>query len=113
MHYLKSGHIHPSAEAIYKHLKPAHPSLSLATVYNTLEVLVEAGEIVRLTIDAQRTNYEYGRTPHDHFWCRSCGRIYDIPAARARQPKFLRGHRVEHSVQYHHGVCRECLPKTK
>ncbi|MDR1998232.1 MAG: transcriptional repressor [Candidatus Margulisbacteria bacterium] len=109
---LKAERIHPSAEEIYRLLKPACPSLSLATVYNTLEVLVEAGEIRRLTIDAKRTNYEYARPPHDHFWCRLCGRIFDVPG-RMKRPDFLTGHKVEQSSRYYKGICRDCVKQNK
>ncbi|MDR2431154.1 MAG: transcriptional repressor [Candidatus Margulisbacteria bacterium] len=108
LEYLRSGYIHPSAEEIYKKLKPLCPSLSLATVYNTLEALVDAGAVNRLTIDARRTNYEYGRAPHAHFLCRVCGEIYDMPIRRAGAA-VLRGHKIEKTWQYHQGVCRKCL----
>jgi Fur family ferric uptake transcriptional regulator/Fur family peroxide stress response transcriptional regulator len=106
LEYLRSGYIHPSAEEIYGALKPQCPSLSLATVYNALDALVKAGAVNRLTIDDRHTNYEYGRAPHAHFLCRSCGRIYDLPPGGT---DVRYGHRIEKA--YYQGLCRKCLPK--
>lgn len=45
LEYLQGNNSHPSAEEIYISLKPRFPSLALATVYGTLEALVEGGEL--------------------------------------------------------------------
>ncbi|PHJ36752.1 hypothetical protein P378_20455, partial [Desulforamulus profundi] len=45
LNLLEGNAKHPSAEEIYNQLKPQYPSLSLATVYNTLEILAKAGEL--------------------------------------------------------------------
>ncbi|HHW41212.1 MAG TPA: transcriptional repressor [Syntrophomonadaceae bacterium] len=69
---------HPSAEEIYRRLKPVYPSLSLATVYGTMETLAKAGELQELNIDPGRKRFDPNPIPHGHFFCQKCQRVYDI-----------------------------------
>ena len=48
--YLINSTEHPSADKIYKDLLPEHPSLSLATVYNNIKVLVDEGFVTELKV---------------------------------------------------------------
>lgn len=69
---------HPSPEAIYQVVKTRMPSVSLATIYKTLEALRAAG-LARLVSHAGDTKRYDGRTdPHHHLVCRACGRIVDF-----------------------------------
>lgn len=69
---------HPSPEAVYRVVKGRMPSVSLATIYKTLEALREAG-LARLVSHAGDTKRYDGRTdPHHHLVCRGCGRIVDF-----------------------------------
>ncbi len=45
--YLVVSHEHPSAEKIYRDLLPQFPSMSLATVYNNIKVLIDEGLFLR------------------------------------------------------------------
>jgi len=77
--YLIQTDCHPTAKQIYDHLKPGHPSLSLATVYNTLDLLVGAGLITALgEIGDNQVHYD-GNTRFD----RNCHR-----KVRFRYPRF-------------------------
>lgn len=69
---------HPSPEAIYQVVKGKMPTVSLATIYKTLEVLEAAG-LARLVSHAGDTKRYDGRLDrHHHLVCRSCGRIVDF-----------------------------------
>jgi Fur family peroxide stress response transcriptional regulator len=66
---------HPTAQMIYEELRPEHPSLSLATVYNTLEVLVEAGVINALGAAGDDSiHYDADTSPHVNLACIACHR---------------------------------------
>lgn len=70
---------HPSADQIYAHLRSEYPTISLATVYNTLEVLVELGEALPLDLNEGWTRYDVHRpAAHPHIVCRKCGRVDDL-----------------------------------
>lgn len=74
---------HPTAEMIYKALKPDYPELSLGTVYRNLNILAEEGLVVSVVRVAGQERYDATTTPHAHFICRKCCRVLDIdlPAA--------------------------------
>ncbi len=103
---------HPTAEMVYSALKPDHPSLSLGTVYRNLHLLAREGRLRRMPFPVER--FDGDLSPHRHFCCQRCGRVYDVPgdggpaldgALRAA------GHRVERREVIYYGVCRRCLPE--
>ncbi len=69
---------HPSASALFEYLKDTDSAMSLATVYNCLEALVESGAVKQVNIDREPTRYCQNATPHGHFHDQSTGIIYDI-----------------------------------
>lgn len=78
LEYLENNREHPSAEDIYNALKDRFPSMSFATVYNTLEVLIEKGLVKELGIDTHKRRYDPDVHPHHHFLCKKCGKILDV-----------------------------------
>jgi Fur family peroxide stress response transcriptional regulator len=70
---------HPSAEQIFLELKPYNPTLSIATVYSTAQLLAKASAIRILSIDDKKVYFDPNTTPHGHFMCRKCKRIVDVP----------------------------------
>lgn len=77
--YLEGNQDHPSAEMIYKALKRKFPTMSLATVYNTLENLKKKGLIWELTLDPEKKRIDPNPEPHHHFLCEKCHKIFDVP----------------------------------
>jgi len=76
---LASDTSHPSAEQVYSRLKAQYPTISLATVYNTLEMLVALGEALPLDLNDGCTRYDVLRpAAHPHVICRRCGRVADL-----------------------------------
>lgn len=69
---------HPSAEQIHARLAHDHPSLSLSTIYSTLEAFARAGLIRRVNGLDGRLRVDGTRGDHDHAVCRVCGSIYDV-----------------------------------
>lgn len=67
---------HPTAEMVYQWLKPANPNLSLGTVYRNLNLLAEEGVLIRMPFPVER--YDADLTPHSHFRCKECGRVFDL-----------------------------------
>ena len=79
--YLLNTECHPTAEQVLAAVADALPvSLSKATVYNTLNALVEAGVIQEVYTDPGGcARYDANITRHHHFVDTRTGRIYDIP----------------------------------
>ena len=72
---------HPTAAMIYEELHPQFPSLSLATVYNTLDMLVRLGAVNVLGhAGDDHVHYDAELEPHVNLACISCHRIVDIPS---------------------------------
>lgn len=72
---------HPTAEGVLAVLRREHPSLSLSTVYKTLEAFLAVGLCRRVVGDGARMRVDGVTRPHDHAVCRSCGRIFDVDRA--------------------------------
>ena len=69
---------HPTAEEVYRDVLERYPTLSFATVYNTLELLAEMGEVRKVIVDELRRRYDVNTEPHRHAVCRQCRRIVDV-----------------------------------
>jgi len=110
--YLSENLSHPTADQIYTDLKPNNPSLSKTTVYNSLETLEQHGIIQSITISGSELHYDIKHEMHHHFYCKKCGRIYDISLSCPNIEKMSNyGHKVEEVHGYIKGICKECLKK--
>jgi Fur family peroxide stress response transcriptional regulator len=70
---------HPTADEVYVRTKSRMPTISIATVYNCLETLVNCGLVKQVNIEREPTRYCPNLAPHAHFHCRDTGRVYDVP----------------------------------
>jgi Fur family peroxide stress response transcriptional regulator len=109
INFLNHNPIHPSAETIYNHIKEDYPTISLATIYNTLEKLEEIGELIKLKVsNTNKINYEFNTTPHQHFFCKRCTKIYDIWKEVKQNIKIIDGHNIEEVQVCYKGTCKSC-----
>lgn len=76
--YLEGNKSHPSAEDIYRAVAKKFPTISLATVYNTLSALERRGQLLKLTIDPSKARYDPNTLPHHHLICTQCKMIEDV-----------------------------------
>ncbi len=77
---LKSTKEHPSAESIYKQLKPIYPDLSVGTVYRNLKEMKEEGLIASVAVVKDRERFDGCTDQHTHVICSECGNIIDLEA---------------------------------
>ena len=75
---LQGNRNHPSAEDVYDLIRKDFPTVSLTTVYRTLETLVKMGELAELTMLKGVANYDPDTSSHHHIVCTSCGRVADV-----------------------------------
>jgi Fur family transcriptional regulator, peroxide stress response regulator len=95
---------------IFKDLQSEVPTLSKATIYNTLNLFVKAGLVRVLTIEDNETRYDIVTENHGHFKCEECGTIYNFkvdPELLATDD--LAGFKVVERNVYFKGVCSKCL----
>lgn len=69
---------HPTAEEVYQRARAEMPSISLATVYNCLETLVDCGLVRQVNFERESTRFCPNLNQHAHFYCRKSGKVYDI-----------------------------------
>ena len=114
LEFLLNHDIHPTIEDIFHELAPDIPSLSKATVYNTVHALVEGGLARVISIDENEMRYEAMHKNHGHFKCESCGCIFNF-GIDIDQLKFsdLAQFSVKEKSVYFKGLCPECNKKQK
>ncbi len=70
---------HPSADEVWTEVKARLPSVSRATVYNTLNLFVERGLLRQLVIRGGSVVFDPNLEPHHHFVDDETGEIHDLP----------------------------------
>ena len=68
---------HPTAQALFERLRPAFPTMSFATVYNTLDALAGCGLTGSLNLGGA-VRFDPNTDPHHHAVCDACGMVVDI-----------------------------------
>ncbi len=113
---------HPTAQGLFERLRPAFPTMSFATVYNTLDALTRAGLSSTLRL-GQAARFDPNTTPHHHTVCDVCGDVRDVPATDEESPK--RGataatkrpgqdaFHVRAVERIYRGTCATCAASTK
>jgi len=110
LEYLTQNQNHPTADQIYTDLQEDISTLSKATVYNSLRILVEAGLARVITIEDNETRYDINVENHGHFKCESCGTIYNFSIdIDLLTSKDLNKFKINEKNVYFKGVCPGCL----
>ncbi len=114
---------HLSAEEVYKRVHRTHPTISLKTVYRTLDILAAMGVVARLHFGDGKGRYELNKNPqkpehHHHLVCTVCKRVieYDdfmeeeVALIRKLEKQLSLKHRFDisdHMIQFY-GQCQPC-----
>ena len=85
--FVLSSKEHPTVERIYQAVQKKYPTLSIATVYQTLHLLTEIGMLQKLGFYDGVTRYDPDTSPHINLVCQNCGMIQDYESESVR--KFL------------------------
>lgn len=110
---IRATQCHPSAEWIYHALKPAHPDLSMGTVYRNLALFRKLDLIKCVCVVNGQERFDALTSSHSHFVCSRCGAVIDLPGfkledglerAVSEQYKFT----VERHELIFYGVCCKC-----
>ncbi len=108
--YLAEAHHHPAAEEVLRAINRRFPMTSRATVYNTLNMLKEAG-LVKEVFENGVARIDPNLAGHHHFVCRSCGSMSDVDwnvAPRLEAAGLPDGAEVETFAVTFRGVCGKC-----
>ena len=107
-----SSREHPSAQRIYREMKKLHPTVSVATIYKTLQVLRELGLVQELTFPQSETRFDSNVSPHVNIVCLQCGSVSDINDQAIRSVVGRATSRIKFTVTGQrfdvYGVCERC-----
>lgn len=94
---------HFDAESLYIHMKNNNYRVSRATVYNTLELLVNCDLVKKHQFGKNLAQYEksYGFKQHDHLICLDCGEVLEFCDPRIQQIKDMMGSLLGFQVTHH------------
>jgi Fur family transcriptional regulator, peroxide stress response regulator len=106
---------HPSVEDLYSSVKRTYPTLSMNTVYNTLENLKAIGIASEISLWHDKARYDANQAAHHHLVCLRCKKIEDLYDdtldGLALSPKVKHRYRIlGHRVEFH-GYCSDCKSK--
>ncbi len=106
--YAHEGHF--TADQIYAVLLNEMPTLSKATVYNTLNTFADAGLVRVLSLDEHEQRFDVTTHTHGHFKCRSCGAIINFPIdIDSLHIKTLEAFQVHEKNITFYGLCPDCI----
>ena len=114
-----SSNQHLTAEQIFDLVKADNPEIGLATVYRTIQVLLELHLIDRVNFDDGSERYEIvrmgtkgARHHHHHLICINCGKVFEceedmMEGLETEIEKKTGFHVIDHEVKLY-GYCKEC-----
>lgn len=108
---------HPTADDVFEEVKARQPEVARATVYRTLEKLVELGMLRKVCHPGSSVRYDPRTERHHHLVCLSCDKMIDlnapalnrIPLPNTRAQGF---HISDYSIQFR-GLCEECRTRQR
>lgn len=109
--YSIKGHF--DMDYLYKSMIELNFRVSRATLYNTMELLLDCGLVVKHQFGANVAKYEraYGNENHDHLICTTCGEVWETKNADLFTPamqKKIKKFTVHHYSMYIYGICSKC-----
>lgn len=109
---IRESNIHLTASEVFAAAKQMLPTISFATVYNSLRYLKESGHIAEIQFGNGASRFDRITHRHDHALCTRCGKLVDIeidmPAGlveQAEQESDFEAISVELTLR---GICPEC-----
>lgn len=114
--FLQNRGQHLSADEVYTQLKALYPNHGIATVYRTIDMLVELGVLKKLEFGDGRARFELWDPDepqhHHHLICRHCGEVTEfqddlmesLEAAIQRKTGFV----IDDRMVKFYGLCRRC-----
>ena len=103
---------HPTAADIFEQAKKRLPTISYATVYNSLRYLKDAGLILEITFGNGASRYDSETSRHDHAVCTGCGKLVDFDLAETVELMRAAARRTRFKPASIHltllGLCPDC-----
>ncbi|SEK17904.1 Fur family transcriptional regulator, peroxide stress response regulator [Pseudobutyrivibrio ruminis] len=111
--YLMSTKEHPTADVIYQHVREENPKISLGTVYRNLTLLVELGEVRKISTGDGTDHFDADTSAHSHYFCRCCHRLMDVDVTPSVDQILAASSAgigtVEQASLLFTGICKDCV----
>ena len=113
LHLLRESREHPGVDKVHRMILQKYPSVSLATIYKTLELFKEKGLIQEVAASARQVGYDGNPDFHPHLVCKSCKEILDMPEGEFPQEYVNEasekyGYQVRSQQLFLYGLCPKC-----
>ena len=109
---------HPTAEDLFVLVRKRLPRISLGTVYRNLNLIAEAGQILKMEVAGRDTRFDGNAEDHPHLYCEHCGAVEDVMWQDSSVKKLLAGaltdsasRRVRTTRVEFIGMCTSCAEK--
>jgi len=111
--YLMSTKEHPTADVIYQHVREENPKISLGTVYRNLTLLVDLGEVRKISTGDGTDHFDADTSAHSHYFCRCCHRLMDVDVTPSVDQILAASSAgigaVEQASLLFTGICKDCV----
>jgi Fur family peroxide stress response transcriptional regulator len=103
---------HPTASEVFEQARKQLPTISYATVYNSLRFLKDAGLVHEITFGNAASRYDSETGRHDHAICTDCGKLVDFDLSEAVDLMRTAARRTRFKPESIHltllGLCPDC-----
>jgi len=109
---VNESHHHPTASQVFEQARSLLPTISYATVYNSLRFLKQAGLVREISFGNAASRYDRETDRHDHAICTRCGTLVDFDMSEAADLMRRAARRTRFKAESIHltltGLCPEC-----